>query len=210
VATTPVLQSSNNAESALDAKGRAKELCTLCVDALVTEMQMRFNNDALKFLEGFGALEPFVQEMDIMVENPDFLISDGLKALVNFYELCDIEEYIAEAKIAKRVALKRLEKMDNKQTIETMLAMMSDFHEVFPNVLKLYKLALTIGCSSASCERSFSALKRVKSYLRSTMSEERLMGLSLMSIESDLAIDCDVVVTKFASICDKKRRIILK
>jgi len=44
---------------------------------------------------------------------------------------------------------------------------------------------LTIPISIASAERSFSKLKLIKSYLRSTMSQQRLKGLALLSIEKD-------------------------
>jgi len=44
---------------------------------------------------------------------------------------------------------------------------------------------LTIPISIASAERSFSKLKLIKSYLRSTMSQQRLKELALLSIEKD-------------------------
>ena len=47
------------------------------------------------------------------------------------------------------------------------------------------KLYLTIGVSIASCERSFSNLKMIKPYLRSTMNADRLSALSILSIERD-------------------------
>ncbi|CAI6365611.1 unnamed protein product [Macrosiphum euphorbiae] len=37
--------------------------------------------------------------------------------------------------------------------------------------------------TSAEAERSFSTLKRIKTFLRSTMSEDRLSALSMLSIE---------------------------
>ena len=39
--------------------------------------------------------------------------------------------------------------------------------------LKLIRIAMTIGVNTAHCEGSFSTLKRIKSYLRSTMCEQR-------------------------------------
>ncbi|PWA49684.1 hypothetical protein CTI12_AA479530 [Artemisia annua] len=56
--------------------------------------------------------------------------------------------------------------------------------DMFPNVLLAYKILLTIPVTVASAERSFSKLKILKSYQRSTMSQERLNGLAIVSIGS--------------------------
>ena len=52
----------------------------------------------------------------------------------------------------------------------------------FPNAWIPYRILLTIPVTVASGERSFSKLKFIKSYLRSTMSQERLNGLAMLSI----------------------------
>ena len=66
---------------------------------------------------------------------------------------------------------------------------------------------LTTVCSisdSPSAERSFSKLKLIKTYLRSTMAQDRLDevdGLSLLAIERDAAqqLDIDSIIEKFAN-----------
>ena len=82
--------------------------------------------------------------------------------------------------------------------------------EAFPTLLKLLQITLTIAVSTATCERSFSALKRIKSYLRSTMSEQRLVDLAVLSIEKDLSqqLSLEEVINQFAG-RDKNRRIML-
>ena len=50
----------------------------------------------------------------------------------------------------------------------------SEMKQSFPNIATVYKICLTIPVSSVSAERSFSCVKRLKSYLRSTMGQERL------------------------------------
>ena len=52
-----------------------------------------------------------------------------------------------------------------------------------------------------NAERSFSKLKLIKTYLRSTMAQDRLDGLSLLAIERDAAqkLDIDNIIDKFAN-----------
>nr|GEW01770.1 putative hAT dimerization domain-containing protein [Tanacetum cinerariifolium] len=73
--------------------------------------------------------------------------------------------------------------------------------DLFPNVLLTYKILLTIPVTVASAERSFSKLKILKSYLRSTMSQDRLNGLAILSIESRFLanVDYDKIIDEFAS-----------
>ena len=52
----------------------------------------------------------------------------------------------------------------------------------------------------------FSKLKLIKTYLRSTMSQDRLRGLAILSIENRRArkVDLDGVVTDFAHRCARR------
>ncbi|XP_076916647.1 uncharacterized protein LOC143576443 [Bidens hawaiensis] len=59
-------------------------------------------------------------------------------------------------------------------------------HGFFPNAVNAYRVLLTIQVTVASAEKSFSKLKLLKTYMRSTMSQERLNGLAMISIESDV------------------------
>ncbi|WCJ43742.1 hAT family dimerization domain [Euphorbia peplus] len=73
--------------------------------------------------------------------------------------------------------------------------------DCFPNTVIAYRIVLTIPVTVASAERSFSKLKLLKSYLRSTMLQERLNGLALIAIENDLLenIAYEDLVDDFAS-----------
>ncbi|PWA52825.1 zinc finger MYM-type protein 1 [Artemisia annua] len=73
--------------------------------------------------------------------------------------------------------------------------------DCFPNALIAYRVLLTIPVTVASAERSFSKLKLLKSYLRSSMSQERLNGLAMIAIENDLLVNVDYkeLVKNFAS-----------
>jgi len=79
--------------------------------------------------------------------------------------------------------------------------------ESFPNACIAFKILLTILLTIASAERSFSKLRLIKSYLRSTMSQERLSGLAILSIEKEMLaeFECKNLISNFAS--QKARKI---
>ena len=70
----------------------------------------------------------------------------------------------------------------------------------FPNSYILFRTYLCLPVTIAACEQSFSVLKRIKNYHRSTMGQERLCSLAAMAIESDVLklLDFDYVITEFA------------
>eukprot|EP00102_Acyrthosiphon_pisum_P026067 XP_016663277.1 PREDICTED: 52 kDa repressor of the inhibitor of the protein kinase-like [Acyrthosiphon pisum] len=57
--------------------------------------------------------------------------------------------------------------------------------ELFPNIKKILQLFATLPVTYATPERTFSDLKRLKTYLSATMNEERLNGLALATINKD-------------------------
>lgn len=54
------------------------------------------------------------------------------------------------------------------------------------------KIALTLPVSSDSTERTFSKLKIIKSKLRTTMAQERLLDLMIISCERDISDTSDM------------------
>lgn len=72
--------------------------------------------------------------------------------------------------------------------------------EVYPNMWVALRIAVTIPVTVAAAERSFSKLKLIKTYLRSTMCQERLNGLPLMSINQEISkqVSFDDTIDAFA------------
>lgn len=68
----------------------------------------------------------------------------------------------------------------------------------YPNVKVLLKIFATLPVTTATTERTFSYLKLLKTYLRSTMSETRLNGLAMMYIYRDIDVNVDTVIDEFA------------
>ena len=56
-------------------------------------------------------------------------------------------------------------------------------HEILPVAYEVFSILATIPATSCSAERSFSTLRCLKTYLRSTMGHERLNSIALINIE---------------------------
>ena len=59
---------------------------------------------------------------------------------------------------------------------------------VLANLFTAFRIYLTMPVTVAHSERSFSKLKIIKNYLRSTLSQSRLTNLSLVSIEHEIEV----------------------
>ena len=81
---------------------------------------------------------------------------------------------------------------------------------ILPNISVALRIFLTIPVTVASAERSFSKLKLVKIFPRRTMLQDRMVSLTRLSIESELArkIDFSNVIKIFAH--QKAKKAMLK
>ena len=79
----------------------------------------------------------------------------------------------------------------------------------FPNTC-IDRILLIMPITVAFAERDFSKLKLIKSYLRSTMSQERLSGLAILSIENEMLEELEYknLISQFTS--QKARKIDFK
>jgi len=106
----------------------------------------------------------------------------------------EINDFFSELKVLQVTLLDSL--MSALEILEFVIAA-----DCYPNVSVAYRILLTVPMTVISVERSFSKLKLLKNYLRSTMSQERLNGLAMCTIERDIldTIDLNTVLDDFAS-----------
>ena len=64
--------------------------------------------------------------------------------------------------------------------------MVPEVRKLFPAVEVLIRLLLICAVSSCAAERSFSALRRLKNWLRSTMTQQRLNAVSVCHVNKDI------------------------
>ena len=73
---------------------------------------------------------------------------------------------------------------------------------MIPELAKAIHIFAVIPATSCSAERSFSSLRRLKTYLRNTCGQERLSSLALLHIETEyvnrvLIEDMDAMIDLF-------------
>ena len=79
--------------------------------------------------------------------------------------------------------------LETTSTVLNVLKLIVSSHMMssIPELATACVLFVTLPVTVASAERSFSNLKILKTYLRSTISQDRLDGLALLSIENECA-----------------------
>ena len=188
-----VLQSTGSRECLCTGEEFKVSLYFCILDSMLGELKRRFDKKNIEIMKAIQSCNP---------KSIDFLNHERLLPLAIQYGV-DVDLLKNECQLAKHTL-----KDKEIESIAECLKEVSILDAAFPILKKLMHIALTIVVSTASCERSFSSLKRIKSYLRSTMTEQRLVDLATLSIEKDLArnIDLDKVLDEFNG---RNRRIML-
>ncbi len=140
------------------------------LDAFLSEMSRRFDEKNVNIMQAIQACNP---------HSMNFFSSSALLPLIEAYDL-DEDAIEMEAKLAR----KTLGKKDNVNTIIDVISSLIPLKDAFPELLQLTRISMTVAVNTAHCERSFSALKRIKTYLRSTMSKQRVNDLAIVTGKS--------------------------
>jgi hypothetical protein len=157
--------------------------------------------------ERFSKSKPILLSCDTL--NPKanvFLNYEVMKPLSDAFAYLGINADNLKCQCA--VAKHMFESGIENDNVKTVVKKLCDMKCAFGDLVTFAQLVLTVPVSSAGAERSFSTMKRVKSYLRSTMADSRLTHLSILSIEralsSQLLNDPSIVVDVFAKNCNRR------
>lgn len=143
-------------------------------DSIKAQLTQRFQQlGRLHFMEllDFDKFESFKAEF------PSRALSNLSETYGNFFDEAklkvELQHFYSDAEIHS-----------SRKLCEAISFMKSNgLDEAMSQVYRLMCLIATIGATSAGVERSFSCLKRIKSFTRNTMGQERLKSLAVMSIE---------------------------
>lgn len=139
------------------------------IDSLITSLQSRFSDD---HTETFSLFKLHPEQMK-NINKKDFY-----KIAANIEKYYNIDNFLTEATLWYDVWSMRAQTAANLSVIDVI-----DNHtEFFPAIRKALLIAVALPATTCTIERSFSTLRRVKTWLRSTMSENRLCGLCMLSV----------------------------
>ena len=99
-----------------------------------------------------------------------------------------------------------IRKVTNVRTLCEVMNEVPMSKAMFSEVLRLIKIFYTIPVTTATAERTFSALRRLKTYLRATMSQQRLNHTMLLYVHKDRAENIDIVNIARSFIKENDRR----
>lgn len=108
-------------------------------------------------------------------------IMEFAKILQNVYKE-DLEEDFPNECIHLQAHLKNKDKMSILQLCKWLKEY--GFYEMYPNIDIAIRIFVCTPAANCSTERSFSCLKRIKTYLRSQIKQERLNSMAILTIES--------------------------
>lgn len=77
--------------------------------------------------------------------------------------------------------------------------------DIYPGCNTLIKILLSLPVSVSSSERSFSALRRLKTWLRNRISEQRMLGLALLHVHKEIDVNPERILDRFAT--SRKRKL---
>ncbi|CAF1024727.1 unnamed protein product, partial [Didymodactylos carnosus] len=137
-------------------------------------------------------------------------IYDDLAPAIEIYQNFlpgSISQIKSEFLLWKPTATVTMKRKETTVLPDTAIDAYIECNEVFyPNIKILLKIFGTLPVTTATTERTFSVLKLLKNYLRSTVSETRLNGLAMMYVYRDIHIEVDSVIDEFSK---SNRRLVL-
>ena len=158
------------------------------VDHIIAEMSLQFSGIAAKAVKLLG-LVPSV----ISIEETH------LSDITSVYET-DLPSPATMQSELMRWRLKWTSTEEGDRPTSLAKAIKSCDSDGYPNIYTLLKIACTLPVTSCECERSISVLRRLDSFIRHSMTEERLSALALIHIHYNHHVDLNEAVDIFSKV----------
>ena len=141
------------------------------LDSIIHVIIERFNQPAFEmYAETEQLLLKAAKKQDI---------TDDLKVLQRKFE-GDYDANSIEAELPLLPAIFQCHPINFEDIVQTFQSISREKRLLMKNIACIIKIILTNGATSATPERSFSMLRRIKTWMRSRMSQKRLNSLSII------------------------------
>ena len=175
-------------------------LTTNFLNHVLMQLDRRFEDDVFVCYKGFSVIPSILLATDPIWK-------DNVREFCDHYRQ-DIPNYAglpAELLLWERMWK---EKKDRREYIpDSIGATLEQIDkDAYVNIYTMLQILITIPISSASCERSISTLRNLKTYLRNTMVQDRLNGLALMHAHREMELDLEKIVDLFANLHPRRMR----
>ena len=154
------------------------------IDCFICELKARFENHK-SIWQGFYSL----LSKETAINGSTVVQIKNIKDLANFYSN-DIDKDQSGVEAELKLWFRHLSKLDTRP------------HEcnssIFFSIYKLLKILVTMPVTTCTSERSFSTLRRLKTYLRNSIGAERLNGLALLNIFHGMTPTPEQVMSQFS------------
>jgi len=170
----------------------------LVLDKVLSEMRRRFSEQNLAVTSSLESI--------IAPESQRFFNFTHMTPFLELYgQPCRIDSKLLEAEmmVASGV-VNGLSETQGRNDLKMIMKLLSN--TAFPNLNRCIQIALTIPATSASCERSFSAMTYLKNFLKNSTGDERLNDAMTVFVHKSRSrmLDPNKVVQDFTE-CGARR-----
>lgn len=159
----------STSDSLINKKREALEIC----DCIIQQINTRFSFSGHLVATNLFAVDNFPEYRDRF---PDKFLC----------EVVDVYPFLEKSRL--KTELQVLYEREELRSVSGAVSLLSlvtqeEMCDTFQETLKLLKVLVTVPMSTSEAERCFSMLKRIKTFLRNSMKEERLSALGMLSAE---------------------------
>ena len=196
-------------ENSLSEKDKLRQSYYKTIDALQKAVKRRFDQKDLRLLKSIerciiGAANKQAAYLEDSIEG-----LNELPGVIDLEELQnELQELPVHIKLFNKEAHAPVKRITKVSTICEILNKNSSSKECLPELHQLLKLYIAVPLGSATAERSFSAMRRIKSCLRSTMTANALNNRMFCTLQKDRTDNvCSSKIAKeFIARNDQRRR----
>eukprot|EP00112_Aurelia_sp_Birch-Aquarium-sp1_P013364 Seg2834.3 transcript_id=Seg2834.3/GoldUCD/mRNA.D3Y31 product="52 kDa repressor of the inhibitor of the protein kinase" protein_id=Seg2834.3/GoldUCD/D3Y31 len=168
-----------------------RSIATPFLDHLLSELDSRFNPESKILASGFNIVPKVMRKQENIWREEFLKFTDEYKDDLPLLKSMNAEIDRWSTRWS------RVSEKDLPDRLSDTLQMTDELS--YPNIYASLKIMATVPITTCTCERSISVLRRLKTYLRSTMKQERMNGLALLHIHREMNLNIEKLINMFAS-----------